>query len=130
MTNKEINKIKIEIAKSEKKKYYYKRIGKCNPNKCGGACCRYVLANMFEDSYHTKITNWVRQPMQTVKYGKTTYVVSAFHCPDIMISGRCRLHGTKRQSEICDKFPMNHDDAVYKYVKEICCYTFEKTLIE
>jgi len=130
MTNKEINEININNAKDSKKKCYYKRIGKCDPGKCGGACCRYTIANMFEDNYFDKIASWFKTPIQTVKYGKKTFIVSAFHCPNITIDGRCKLHGTKKQSKVCDMFPMVHTDVVYKYVKEFCGYRFERTLIE
>ena len=130
MSNKEINKQLVEIARAKKKKHYYKRIGRCDPGKCGGACCRYVIALMHEDGYFSKVTGWLKNPIQTVKYGKGTFVVTPFHCPNITIGGRCKLHGKKTQPLKCDCFPMKHDDAMYKYVQQVCSYRFEKTLIE
>lgn len=82
---------------------------------------------MFKDSYFDKVTGWFRQAIQTVKYGKTKYVVSAFHCPDITIGGRCKLHGLKKQSPVCDAFPSTPSDAVYKYVKNVCTYKFVRS---
>ena len=131
MTNSEVNKILLHEAKAKEKKHFYKRCGRCDPRKCGGACCRYTIAPMFDrDSYFAKITDWLKNPIDTVKYGKETFIVSPFHCPNITVGGRCKLHGTKKQSSICDMFPCQHDDPFYLYVKKVCSYRFEKTPIE
>lgn len=125
-----LNKKKLKDAKAKKKKYYFRRTGKCIPSVCSSACCRYTVSTMFTDDYFDKLAGWFRVAIQTVKFGKTKYVVSAFHCPDITIGGQCASHGTKKQSPVCDEFPITPSDGVYKYVESVCTYSFTKTLIK
>ena len=128
MTNDKLNEQLISDADA-KKKYYYKRVGECDPSKCGGACCRYTIAGMHYEGYHKLVFEWSKNPIDIFGKGKDKFVVFSFHCPKITIDGRCSLHGKKEQPVICDWFPMVPSDAVYKYVKKVCGYRFEKTEI-
>lgn len=132
MTNEEINNISITEARGKKKKFYYKRTGICEPSKCSSACCRFVLAGMHYEGYHKIVFEWSKNPIGTFnpRNRKEVQLVFSFHCPQITIDGKCKLHNKKDQPYICDAFPMVPSDTVYKYVNKYCGYKFVKTKIE
>ena len=120
-----LNKIKKDRAIKENKRFWFKRIGKCDPSICGGACCRYSVANHNTDAeYHNLIT--VPIPVKIIKTKTKVLEVIAINCPNITIDGKCCLHGKKKQPYTCDVFPMHPEDGTYILVKKYCSYKFIK----
>jgi len=132
MTNEKLNKRNRDDAIGCDETSYYKRVGSCDPGKCGSACCRFIVSP-FEDwqatKYHKTVTWWIKNPIKTFKHYGKTMMVSSFHCPNITTNGKCKLHNKKEQSATCDMFPMTPDDSVHYYLKEFCGYKFIKTRI-
>ena len=125
MTNDELNKIHKDGAKEEGKKYYWHRIGNCTHEKCGGACCRIAaMPALSDDKYFMKGHYYMVNPIKIIKQKKVFTAIIPFHCPEITIDGKCKIHGTNRQSYICQHFPMTPEDSVYCYVKDVCGYKF------
>lgn len=89
MDNKSLNEFMLKRAKDNQKKFYYKRSGKCDPAKCGGACCRYIVSQICngDGEYHEKVTKFISNPIKTFKLKNSTHIVSPFHCPNIKIDG-------------------------------------------
>ena len=131
MTNEEVNEYNLKRLAENGDKYYYKRYGECRYKECSSACCRFVLAEMYlDDKYHKTVFNYSKNPIAVFKpINKNEQLVCSFHCPEITIDGRCKLHNTKKQSSICDMFPVSYSDSVYQYVKRYCTYKFRKVLI-
>ena len=128
MINRELNKLVHQRAKKAGKDFYHKRVGRCCPKRCAGACCRYIVSTMaHEGEYFRKVTEWVRNPVEITTLNGVSHIISPFHCPKITIDGKCSLHGKKEQPQICDMFPAVPEDAVYMYVKGVCGYRFVKT---
>lgn len=125
MKNKELNAMSKQNFVNGNMSFYYQRYGKCNPQKCGSACCRFAVATEGRE-YHRFAFAGIRQPVARVKHRKEAIMIFAFHCPNITIDGRCKYHGRKTQAEICDKFPMTPTDMMYQYVKKYCGYHFKK----
>lgn len=125
MKNKDINKILRDNAVAANKSFYYQRYGKCNPQKCGSACCRFAVATEGSE-YHQLAFAGVRSPVARIKQRKDVIIIFAFHCPNITTDGKCKLHNKKTQPEVCDKFPMTTTDAMYRYVKRYCRYYFKR----
>ena len=56
MINSELNKIKKKRAEDNNYRFWHKRIGKCDPKICAGACCRYnVKVIPKKREYHDTI---------------------------------------------------------------------------
>jgi len=125
MKNREIDRIKKERAIEDNATHWYKRIGSCNPNICGGACCRYACLSIKEkEEYHDIIFLRAQNVHSFKKVNKKVIRVEHVNCPHLKINGRCSLHGKKVQSYTCDVFPMHKSDGVYCVVKDYCSYRF------
>jgi hypothetical protein len=86
---------------------YYIRHGKCDPDKCGAACCKMM-----------------KNPSPETK---------AEFCPDnngvcrYLKNNRCTIQETKNQ--ICKNFPPDPGDQNYLKVKDKCSYRFEEKVL-
>jgi hypothetical protein len=109
--------------KRKKKRYYFVRIGKCNPLKCQSACCRFLV----------NFSNYGLINSSTIDIFQATsgfHHVISNHCPRITIDGKCSLYNKKNEPRVCKYFPMKYDDSVYEYVKKVCGYKFIKKRIK
>ena len=125
------NKIRNDIIKKraikDKKNFWWKRIGRCTFEKCGGACCRYkVITEPSNKEYHHLIDIENKDIFEIKKVGTRDLIIKNIVCPNMMMNCKCKLHGKKRQPYTCDVFPMHHHDGTYLAVKKYCGYKFIK----
>ena len=128
MINSTLNRMRKIDAIKNKRKFYWKRIGKCNPSKCGGACCRYSVLSYRDHGYHD-IINRGSGIYKIIKHKKETLSIIHAQCPNMRMDGRCKLHGKKSQPSVCEKFPMSRDDGVFIAVKKYCGFKFVKEVL-
>lgn len=127
MKNKIRNEIIRKRAIKEKNKYWWRRIGRCNPNKCGGACCRYaVTIEPSKKEYHDLIGANHKDVFEIKKVNKKDLIIKNAVCPNMTMDCKCKLHEKKEQPYTCDVFPMHPDDGTYLAVKKFCGYKFVK----
>ena len=126
MKNSKLNNIKKKRAEEYNESFWYKRIGKCNPQRCGGACCRYSTAtNNKEEEYHDIVKRQDAGNIHSIKrYKNKEIIINNFICPYMTIDCKCSLHGKKKQPYTCDVFPMHHTDCTYQAIKKFCGYRF------
>ncbi len=107
------------------KKKIYKRVGHCDPKKCGAFCCRVgpliqlynIIPPKTQDSFFKKF-GWMSQ-----KLGKNTFYHSNQACR-YLVNLRCTL-GNKRPEHPCKDFPESKDLEWYRLAKKNgCTYRF------
>lgn len=79
-----------------------KRIGKCEPDKCGAACCKAFL-----------------QKEEMVGDEKFTFPDGV--CEKLK-NNRCSIYSNRPQG--CKDFPQSPDHPHYQAVKDVCTYKF------
>ncbi len=131
MNNVDLNRILRNRAKETKRKFWWKRTGRCTPGKCGAACCRYTVSNQVEQSEYNRLLSYNLGTMVfgTKKIGKKQLVINNVVCPNMTMDCKCKLHGKKQQPYTCDIFPMHRDDGMYEVVKNYCGYKFVKVML-
>lgn len=125
------NKIRNEIIRKrsikDKKKFWWKRVGRCNPLKCGGACCRYyVNTGPSKKEYHDIMGVDHKNTFEIRRMGNKELIIKNAVCPNMTMDCKCKLHGNKNQPYTCDVFPMHPTDGTYLAVKKFCGYKFVK----
>lgn len=108
------------------KKKIYKRVGHCDPKKCGAFCCRVGPLMQFlctgkelttQDDFFNKF-GWMSQ-----KLGKDVIYHSNQACRHL-VNLRCNL-GNKRPKNPCKVFPESKDLVWYRLAKKNgCTYRF------
>jgi len=126
------------MTKSKKKESEpeYIRKGKCK--QCG-MCCLFkdgmqgTKLNSNDHKFMKEIgyTEVMRKKIKPKKGKPWTQVIMGKiqGCPHlIMKAGKlsCRLHGTKKQPEVCRVFPCHPSQDYYKVFKKTCGYRFIK----
>lgn len=97
------------------------RKGKCQPDKCKSACCKFFMMTKCErnekmDKYYSSFFD------KTNIFGD--YIMEK-PCKNLDIkNNKCKVWGTKDFPEVCKQFP-NPTDSVYKHVFEVCTFKFE-----
>lgn len=99
----------------------YKRVGRCDPKKCGAFCCRLgplmqsyeVMPSATQKDFFNKF-GWM-----SFKIGKRTVYHSNQACRHL-VNLRCNL-GDKRPDQPCKAFPENKDMVWYKLAKKNGC---------
>jgi len=127
VNNEYINKLGLK----SKEKYLWVRSGKCNPVKCGSACCRFnvlghVKNNSHAKNYHQMSDYLQHNNIQIRVLNRSTIYMTPRLCPNIAIDGKCELHNKRTQPKVCKYFPMTPKDGVYVAVKHVCGFKFEK----
>lgn len=96
----------------QEKRYIVQRKGKCEPNKCNSACCKFIA--LTNNDY---IINF-----KDSKGGNHIYIDKV--CSKLNEKcNTCRLWG-KKLPEICQQFPHPHDGVYYR-VRNKCSFYFE-----
>lgn len=128
MKNCDVNRIIKKFSVDNNREFWFKRVGRCNPGKCGGACCRFVVVRNNEcNSYQDLMLSASDKPLvKVVKDDNNEWYVYDSKCPYMTMDCRCRLHGKKRQPSVCDKFPMTPNDGVFVVLRKFCGYSFKK----
>ncbi len=104
----------LSIVKYEGKKYLIERIGKCDYQKCGNACCKFIYIG--GSSSYWKGFGKINQI--------TKGIVIKKKCSRLNRNGRCDLFGRKKFSGECKQFPHSHDE-VYHIVYNKCGFRFK-----
>ena len=111
MTEKVINNINIKDMQLVRK-------GKCEPNKCKSACCKFYMVSRTGD-----VDDYIEGFFEkTNKYGDHYIIRNCKHL-DVK-NNKCKVWGTDRCPKVCRIFP-NSIDAVYKQVFDVCTFRFE-----
>jgi len=118
-----------EIPAKKKPTWKWKRTGRCQPAKCGAACCRLgpVLASFnpkdrkehLDYSAMYDMFGWFKvaqiKDMALYSDGRT--------CKNL-VGNRCAIQKTKPQC--CREFPVVPEHAWFEVVKKVCTYRFVK----
>lgn len=98
-------------------KKYIKRTGKCNPQKCGAACCKIYSGTTPYVQYTLAMLGHKR----CMKYGKEELWVRHI-CP-FLKNGKCSIYAHRPGA--CRQFPHLYD-TTYKLVRRKCSFRFRK----
>ena len=102
----------VIVAKHKGKKVMIMREGKCESQKCGSACCKFVHlqnSNPYYDNFGEK-----------GKFGTKLNLNCKNLCSS---SGNCNVFKTKKLPKACSQFP-NINDLMYWEVFDVCSYRF------
>ena len=94
------------------------RTGKCQPNKCGSACCKFHMIKKT-DNTDDYIDGFYDSKNE---HGDHLLVRNCKHL-DVK-NNKCKVWGTDKMPEVCKQFPVP-TDAVYKHVFDVCTFKFE-----
>lgn len=105
----------------------YTRVGSCQPDQCGSACCKslWLEVNPF---YRTDpdVSNWVRlHGIEMVERDGRTLARVPAPCTALDTLGRCSLYGQPERPALCGAFPAA--PASLAGVEDVCSYTFTET---
>lgn len=125
----------IEKIKKKQKEITYKRIGKCQPNKCGSICCRLGNCTRIIPRKHYKSKKEYEDELRFSKYvglqiilrtKKETVFTSNLSCIKLKCN-KCTVNKTK--PETCKLFPQSPNQEYYKICKNLgCTYKFKKII--
>ena len=124
-----ISKLLKEEGIRIKRKFYYKRIGKCDYKKCMSACCRFNCLSHWktESKDYQKMSDLQQyQGVQTKSINGNDFYITPRLCLYISFNGKCELHNKRTQPRVCKYFPMHQTDGVYLALQHICGYKFIK----
>jgi hypothetical protein len=96
-------------------KNYLKRIGKCNPRRCGAACCRFFHCRQYQ--YARYFAGFMDAKIKADGKG------GAFINRPCKFLKNNRCTRWKKRPVPCYQFPIPSDE-VYKQVKGKCSYRF------
>ncbi len=100
--------------KPEKK---YKRLGKCQPKKCGSICCRMCMGILGtkkdSDKYYRNFG------FKFIKYGKEHSWFAERVCSKLSLECKCGVHRSKPHT--CRVFPQSPEMGFYKACKKLGC---------
>jgi len=86
-------------------KIIYTRHGQCEPDKCGGACCKLLTSERDKETF---------KPTKGIcKYLK---------------DGKCIIQNKKPKE--CSDFPNSPNHPIYKKVEGVCTYWFDRIVEE
>ena len=117
---------------NKKRPKKWKRIGRCQPNKCGAYCCRVgPEASGFPNEPRIsnklyKLFGWKCEKLKTEKEGIRYIMHPNTSCLNLK-GNRCSIQ--KKKPNICKKFPENPSQAWYQLAKQHgCTYRFVKVI--
>lgn len=101
----------------------FKRVGSCQPEKCGAACCRaLVLAASSRDDALLLSLSGFRKVAATDPAGNVReFHVGPRQCK-MLSEGKCRAY--KERPMACARYPS--PDSAWLAVKDVCTYGFEE----
>ncbi len=119
-----------------KKLPQYKRVGRCQPKKCGAFCCRQAMGVMQTGHDSKRNKGWRSRHgdfysfFGFIKYqiskNKKLYV-PPMPCRYLKLKGGCAIQKTKPR--VCKEFPEARDLDYYRMAKKAgCTYRFERRI--
>lgn len=101
----------------------YKRLGRCQPKKCGSICCRLCMGIIAGKNDTTKYyRNFGFKP---IIIGKITRWFPERVCNKLALTGKCLSHKNKPRD--CRVFPQLPSMGFYKVCKKLgCTYRFKE----
>jgi len=103
-------------------KFYYKRVGKCNPKKCNSACCKVFTFGDAQGEYYRGFVNRIKAHKR--KNGKREFSYFKKQCCFLKSNGKCSRWNTCLPIP-CYQFPWFNDNT-YKLVKSVCSIKWKK----
>jgi len=98
------------------KDFVFERIGKCEPEKCKSACCKFYMNNGG-----TPLDDYINGFFEKTKYND---FMLKKNCKYLDVkNNKCIVWNTDKFPEVCKQFP-NVTDSVYKHVFEVCSFKF------
>jgi len=89
------------------------REGRCQPDKCGSACCKFVDAQYLND-YSRGFFDEINE------FGKP---ILKRKCNNLMKCGKCKVWKGKLPAA-CKQFP-HPSDATYWHIMDVCTFKFK-----
>jgi len=105
----------------------YKRIGRCQPSKCGGICCKLGMGLIVTRGKNPRYVGTYYEDFgfRVVKLKEFTAIFPRLQCRHQDLNNKCTKH--KRRPQICKDFPQTPDHDFYKVCKKYgCTYNFVK----
>lgn len=123
----------------KKQDYEWKRVGRCQPTKCGALCCRCgpsCITTIKPDKVSKdpkkdnedywrfyELMGWAKISEKKIKGGTEIYYGNPRSCSALK-GNRCSIY--KDRPKACKTFPASPDHNYYKMVKKYCTYKFIK----
>ena len=102
------------------------RRGKCNPNKCKAACCRFVHLGRTHSRQQEKYVKGFG--IKVISFLGARHMILEKPCKFLDLKTyKCKRHKTK--PACCRQFP-TPDDLVYEIVSKKCSYQFKDKKVE
>lgn len=101
-----------------------RREGTCRPERCGSACCRFVLLEVnpiyLRDA---DLAAWVRlHGIELLARQGRVLARLPVACTALDDAGRCRIYGQPERPSMCAEFPAVPADLLG--LESVCTYTF------
>ena len=95
-----------------------KKTGKCRPEKCGSACCKFYMIQAGTD---THIEYWRGFYDKEDDEGN---LYNVRNCKNLDLKkNKCKLWGTNKFPPVCRAFP-TINDVTYRHIMEVCTFKF------
>ena len=122
-SNRYLNWCNKRNAEIKNEKTYYVRTGRCTPDVCQSACCRFTCSmESGEFACNMKDFDWIHE------IGDVRIFVKNKYCRYLTILGKCKIHNTSKQPRVCKFFPMHPTDDQYKVVRDFCGFKFTEAV--
>lgn len=108
----------IDYGKEIPDGFIIKRIGKCQLDKCGAACCKFFMINAPIDKGYEKYYEGFFPECN--EYGDRFLSQS---CKFLQKNNKCSLWNDNNFPEVCKQFP-NLTDNVYRHIAHLCTFKF------
>lgn len=87
------------------------RLGSCQPEGCGSACCRFVY--VFQRMAPVEREFMVARGIPVVRFPTGDEALRFEHrCQHLTSEGRCGVYGTPERPAACDAYPSHPFDLV------------------
>lgn len=101
----------------------WRREGRCQPEVCGSACCRFVVLDVNPAHEQTDTASWLSfHGIALAPISGRTLARIPLECAALSGEGRCAVYGTNDRPTLCGDFPRGPGDLIG--LDGRCTYTF------
>jgi len=98
---------------------YLRRTGTCQPEKCGGVCCKFY--SITKDRTDNLLYDYIEGFFEIDKFDN---FILKKPCRQLTNDNKCKLWDTDRFPAVCQQFP-HVTDPVYHLISDVCTFKFE-----